>query len=329
MTTTPAESTKKPVPAGLAAPAPIAENSTPVNETAPANTNPNLKAAPVEASKSDDAKVQAQGKLQANPQAKGDSTKADSANTNANPTTAGANGQPAKNDGTKSEGETANGTLSTPQNKSLASHRSLSHPVDRRFSGDKDPRRQHATLNSAMQAPQVIAPALTVTAPTVAAAAAIPLAALPVTIAAHAKDGINRFEIGLDPPELGRIDVRLDIDRSGHVTSRLMVERPETLDLLRRDAPQIDARSGRRPQNQRPEHADSRCAIKLSPIKMIHCRLRQVSCCRRTTSSAKQCDRATDASSGSAAASISGCKENHGNRPLRQSRCSSSDKLSH
>jgi flagellar hook-length control protein FliK len=66
------------------------------------------------------------------------------------------------------------------------------------------------------------------------------LAALPIEIAARAKDGINRFEIRLDPPELGRIDVRLDIDRSGHVTSRLMVERPETLDLLRRDAPQIE-----------------------------------------------------------------------------------------
>jgi flagellar hook-length control protein FliK len=37
-------------------------------------------------------------------------------------------------------------------------------------------------------------------------------------------------------PELGRIEVRLDVDRDGNVTSRLTVERVETLDLLRRDA---------------------------------------------------------------------------------------------
>ena len=33
--------------------------------------------------------------------------------------------------------------------------------------------------------------------------------------------------------------MRLDVDRNGQVTSRLMVERPETLRLLRRDAPQM------------------------------------------------------------------------------------------
>src|SRR5438093_13769997 len=40
----------------------------------------------------------------------------------------------------------------------------------------------------------------------------------------------------LDPPELGPINVRHEIDRSSQVTSRLIVDRPETLDLLRRDA---------------------------------------------------------------------------------------------
>ena len=55
---------------------------------------------------------------------------------------------------------------------------------------------------------------------------------------AHA--GKNRFEIRLDPPELGRIDVRLKIDRGGNVTSRLVVERSDTLDLLKRDAPQLE-----------------------------------------------------------------------------------------
>ncbi len=63
---------------------------------------------------------------------------------------------------------------------------------------------------------------------------------LAVEIAARAQTGRNRFEIRLDPPELGRIDVRLDVDRSGHVTSRLVVEKAETLDLLRRDAPELE-----------------------------------------------------------------------------------------
>lgn len=47
--------------------------------------------------------------------------------------------------------------------------------------------------------------------------------------------GNSRFQIRLDPPELGRIDVRLDMDRGGNVHARLIVERPETLDLMQRD----------------------------------------------------------------------------------------------
>lgn len=70
--------------------------------------------------------------------------------------------------------------------------------------------------------------------------ATVPVAAVPMEIAAAAREGKTRFEIRLDPPELGRIDVRLDVDRNGNVTSRLTVERVETLDLLRRDAPQLD-----------------------------------------------------------------------------------------
>jgi flagellar hook-length control protein FliK len=70
--------------------------------------------------------------------------------------------------------------------------------------------------------------------------AAVPVADLAVEIASQALAGKNRFEIRLDPPELGRIDVRLEIDRDGQVKSRLVVERVETLDMLRRDAPQLE-----------------------------------------------------------------------------------------
>ncbi len=57
-----------------------------------------------------------------------------------------------------------------------------------------------------------------------------------VEIARNFAAGNNRFQIRMDPPELGRIDVRLNIDESGALRARLAVERPETLDLLQRDA---------------------------------------------------------------------------------------------
>src|SRR6185312_9238740 len=69
---------------------------------------------------------------------------------------------------------------------------------------------------------------------------AVPVAGLAVEIVSRSQEGLRRFEIRLDPPELGRIDVRLDVDTAGKVTSRLTVERADTLDLLRRDAPQLE-----------------------------------------------------------------------------------------
>jgi len=47
--------------------------------------------------------------------------------------------------------------------------------------------------------------------------------------------GMQRFEVRLDPPEMGRIDVRMEME-GNNVTARLVVERAETLDLLQRDA---------------------------------------------------------------------------------------------
>ncbi|MBV9954133.1 MAG: flagellar hook-length control protein FliK [Pseudolabrys sp.] len=67
-----------------------------------------------------------------------------------------------------------------------------------------------------------------------------PLQGVAVEIAAQALSGKHRFEIRLDPPELGRIHVRLDVDRDGQVLSRLVVDRVDTLDLLRRDAANLE-----------------------------------------------------------------------------------------
>jgi len=68
---------------------------------------------------------------------------------------------------------------------------------------------------------------------------AVPLNGLAMDIALRAAGGSSRFEIRLDPAELGRIDVRLDVDKHGNVTSHLTVERPATLDMLRNDAPRL------------------------------------------------------------------------------------------
>lgn len=67
----------------------------------------------------------------------------------------------------------------------------------------------------------------------------VPLDSLAADIALRAAGGNSRFEIRLDPAELGRIDVRLDVDKHGNVTSHLTVERPATLDMLRNDAPRL------------------------------------------------------------------------------------------
>jgi flagellar hook-length control protein FliK len=83
------------------------------------------------------------------------------------------------------------------------------------------------------------AAAVTAATPDAPTAASVPLNGLAVAIAARATAGSNQFDIRLDPPELGRIDVRLEVDRNGQVTSHITVDRADTLDLLQRQQPQL------------------------------------------------------------------------------------------
>jgi len=85
----------------------------------------------------------------------------------------------------------------------------------------------------------VAATAAALTRVTAATDAAVPLSGLALEIAVSVQSGRSRFEIRLDPAELGRIDVRIDVDRNGLVTSHLMVEKLETLSMLRQDAAQL------------------------------------------------------------------------------------------
>ena len=64
----------------------------------------------------------------------------------------------------------------------------------------------------------------------------INLANMAIEIVRNFNAGINRFQIRLDPPELGRIDIRMQMDDGGNLNARLTVERPDTLDFLQRDA---------------------------------------------------------------------------------------------
>ena len=49
-------------------------------------------------------------------------------------------------------------------------------------------------------------------------------------------DGDTRIRIQLQPRELGRIEIRLEVSESGKVTALISAERSDTLDLLMRDS---------------------------------------------------------------------------------------------
>ncbi len=110
-----------------------------------------------------------------------------------------------------------------------------------------------------------------------AQAAAVPLAGVAIEIAGKALAGKNRFEIRLDPPELGRIEVRLDVSRDGSVTSHLIADRADTLDLLRRDSAGLEralAGCGTENQRQRPAIFPARPEHGSRPRQCPHARRR-------------------------------------------------------
>jgi flagellar hook-length control protein FliK len=60
-----------------------------------------------------------------------------------------------------------------------------------------------------------------------------------VEVAARSQSGAKQFEIRLDPPELGRVEVRLSIDAHGKAEAHLTADQPQTLELLQKDAPTL------------------------------------------------------------------------------------------
>lgn len=113
-------------------------------------------------------------------------------------------------------------------------------PADAPASPDGQPRTDQI-LDQPRPLPEQARPSASVAA-TAAAPVAMPQVA--VTIAARFKAGESRFQIRLDPAELGRIDVDLALDNSGLATTTLTVERMDTLDLLQRDSRALERALG-------------------------------------------------------------------------------------
>lgn len=57
-----------------------------------------------------------------------------------------------------------------------------------------------------------------------------------VNISKAVSQGMDRISIQLRPAELGRVEVHLDVSHAGRVSAHVIVDRPETLDMLRNDA---------------------------------------------------------------------------------------------
>ena len=140
-------------------------------------------------------------------------------------------------DGTKSDPATTK-ALPPIDSASLHEHSVLAPPIHPNDSTDAS-----SQPTTVIQPPLPVGPTMATPAAALSVAAAsnglVPVSGLAFEIAASARSGKSYFDIRLDPVDLGRIDVRIDVDRTGRVTSHLTVEKPETLSMLRQDAPQL------------------------------------------------------------------------------------------
>jgi flagellar hook-length control protein FliK len=86
------------------------------------------------------------------------------------------------------------------------------------------------------------APATPASGPSPQAPADVPssVAQLGTAIAVKAAGGAKSFEIRLDPAELGRVEVRLDVGSDGKADATITVHRPETLALLLSDSQNLE-----------------------------------------------------------------------------------------
>ena len=72
--------------------------------------------------------------------------------------------------------------------------------------------------------------------PRAAAAPLPPADQVAVQITKAVADGLDRITMQLRPDHLGRIDIQLDVGSDGRVSAVIAAHRPDTLNLLQRDA---------------------------------------------------------------------------------------------
>jgi flagellar hook-length control protein FliK len=158
---------------------------------------------------------------------------------------AAATAQPAATTGTQDASGSAVGAAKSDASANPSPTPVAAGTVHERSAGAETGHSPTDTSGAGVQALGTIVPQLPNATPTAslsvtaATNAPVPLSGLALEIAASVKNGKSSFEIRLDPADLGRIDVRIDVDRSGQVTSHLTVEKPETLSMLQQDAPQL------------------------------------------------------------------------------------------
>jgi flagellar hook-length control protein FliK len=61
-----------------------------------------------------------------------------------------------------------------------------------------------------------------------------------VQIQRAAQNGTGRLTVDLQPAELGRVEIKMSVDKDKNVTASVVVDRPATLDLLQRDARNLE-----------------------------------------------------------------------------------------
>ncbi|MEQ8332913.1 flagellar hook-length control protein FliK [Nisaea sp.] len=61
-----------------------------------------------------------------------------------------------------------------------------------------------------------------------------------VKLVKAAQGGLDRIKIQLNPSELGKVEVRLEFGADGGVRGTVIIDKPETMDLLQRDAKQLE-----------------------------------------------------------------------------------------
>lgn len=61
-----------------------------------------------------------------------------------------------------------------------------------------------------------------------------------VQIQRNAAANVNTFTMRLDPEELGSLEIRMSFGKDGSVKTHLIADKPETLTLLKHDAPHIN-----------------------------------------------------------------------------------------